>query len=473
MVGRRVFRNFLALSGAQVVAMAAGAVTTFIVARALGPAAFGSLGFGIAILSYFGLVVGMGTDLNGTREIARDDSLAPKAVGTALAFRMVMAMVLLVVLYVLTLTVEIDPVVKSVLLIQGIGMFAIAISVEFVFQARQRMGVLAVRQIAASAVGLAAVVFLVAAPADIFIAAAIPVAVNVLMALALLAVLANHAGPLFSFDFAYARKFLKRSAPVALMAVLTTVYINLDIVILGFLRPQAEVGLYVAAARLGVFGIVFCNILHNAFLPALAAARDVTEERTALAGHFATALQFLGWPIAVFGALFAGPIIEVLFGADYSAAAVSMSILMINVAFFHLTVAGSTPLLAWNCDRPVLMTLIAGAGLNVVLNFILIPAFGIEGAAVATLIAQIVVWLSFSVTLKRRFGIGDWRGVLKSGGIAIVSAVPSLVLLEFYTAGSLVGLAVHGLVYSGVYLLLASASGVVRLDNLAGLFQPR
>lgn len=472
MPGRRVFQNFLALSGAQVVAMAAGAVTTFVVARALGPAAFGSLGFGIAVLSYFGLAVGMGTDLNGTREIARDNALAAKVVGTALAFRMAMAVALLAVLYAMTSAIDVAPVVKGVLLIQGVGMFAIAISVEFVFQARQRMGVLALRQIAASVIGLAAVVFLVAAPDDVFIAAAIPVAVNLLMAAVLLTALAKSGGRLFLLDFSYARQFLKRSAPVALMAVLTTVYINLDIVILGFLRPQVEVGLYVAAARLGVFGIVFCNILHNAFLPALAAARDSTEERTSLAGHFATALQFLGWPIAVFGALFAGPIIEALFGADYSPAAVSMAILMINVAFFHLTVAGSTPLLAWNCDRSVLTTLIFGAGLNVVLNFILIPAYGIEGAAVATLIAQIAVWLSFSVTLKRRFGIGHWRGVLKSGVVAVASALPSLVLSAFLSAGSLLGLAVHSLIYSGVYLLLALVFGIVRLNDLTGLFRP-
>ncbi len=74
-LGRRILNNILALGGAQLVTMVTGMITAIVVARALGPSVYGVLGFGVAVLSYLGLLVNMGMDVHGVREIARNRDL--------------------------------------------------------------------------------------------------------------------------------------------------------------------------------------------------------------------------------------------------------------------------------------------------------------------------------------------------------------------------------------------------------------
>jgi len=137
-----ILRNFFALSGAQIVSMAAGFLTTIVLARALGPETYGVLGFGVAFISYFGLFVNMGVETYAMRDVARDQSAMSDTIGAVLPLRTGLAVGLFAVLYWVSISLDQSDRVKTVLLIQGIGLFATAISVEFAFQGVQRMGVI-------------------------------------------------------------------------------------------------------------------------------------------------------------------------------------------------------------------------------------------------------------------------------------------------------------------------------------------
>lgn len=471
--GRRIFKNFLSLSAAQIVAMIAGALTTIVLARALGPESYGILGFGVAVVSYFTIAVNMGMDINAVRQISGGPGPTREIAGTVIILRLVLAGLLFGFLSLMVSALDPADEVGTVLVIQGIGLFAVALGVDFVYQGLQRMGILAIRQIAASLLGLGAVVLLITSPEDILRAASIPVVVNFLMVFALLVhVFRKGDGVTLAIDRRDIPGFLRRSAPLAAMAALITVYINLDIVILQFLRPQEEVGLYVAASRVVILASLFSNMLHASFLPALTAVRHDDGQRMEMARHFASAVMFLGAPIAVFGVLFSGPIVEVLFGPAFSGAVTAFAILMVHVAVVHLTAVHGTPALAWNCDRPYLWILVAGAGLNVVLNFLLIPRFGIEGAAAATLAAQVVVWLGLVAILRRRFGIDHAAISMRACGAAVISGVPIFIVLWFYPAPPLATLILGAIAYSVTYIVVASLTGVVDLKKVAALFRP-
>ena len=69
--GGTVARNFAYLLAAQLVAGLAGLASMAYLARTLGPETFGTLGFGIAVVAYFGYLAVLGSDAHGAREIAR------------------------------------------------------------------------------------------------------------------------------------------------------------------------------------------------------------------------------------------------------------------------------------------------------------------------------------------------------------------------------------------------------------------
>ena len=96
--GRLVARNFLYLFSAQVVARLAGLASMAWLARGLGPQAFGILGFGTAMIAFFGHLAVLGSETYGAREIARRPEGAARLVSGIAGLRVVTAAVAVIAL---------------------------------------------------------------------------------------------------------------------------------------------------------------------------------------------------------------------------------------------------------------------------------------------------------------------------------------------------------------------------------------
>jgi len=453
--GRTILRNFAALSGAQMISMAAGLISTVVLARALGPETYGILGFGVAFISYFSIFVNMGVDTYAMREVARDRGTISDTVGTVLPLRAGLALFLFGLLYLVTTNLEQSDRVKTVLLIQGAGLFATAISVDFVFQGVQRMGVIGLRQALASIASVIAVVALVRAPADLFAAAAIPIIVNLVSGAALIAVLVYVWGiPRLLVVPRQWWAYLTNSFPVAITILMTTVIINMDIVILGFLRSEQEVGLYVAASRVLIVALVFGNMVHNAFFPALVTVRDNVETAKQMAKDHAKAVMFVGAPIGAFGIAFAEPIVTLLFGPEYLGSAFVLILLMANLLIVHVTIAHGTPLLAWKCDKAYAWIVAVGATGNILLNLLLIPPYGITGAAVATIISQSFILLGLTTVMFVQFRIHTWPILAKSLIATVTTIGPVWYSVSQIGMEPVASLLFGGVVFSLAYLMV-------------------
>ena len=466
----QTFKNFVVLSGAQAVTMVTGLITTVILARVLGPETYGVLGFGVAIFSYFMLVVNMGVDVHGMREIAYDQSRTAEIVGTILPLRFSLATMLFCLLYLLTITMNQPERVRTVVLIQGFGLFATALTIDFVYQGFQRMGVIALRQCIAAIVGVSLVVVLVSAPSNLYEAAAIPVAVGIATASGMLGFFLCRGGYLeLSFDLSRWQRYLRQSAPIAFMVLMSTVLLNTDIVFIGFMREQEEVGWYVAAAKVLTFALIAGNMLHNAFLPALAKSNDGDKQRLAYAHEHASAVLFIGAPICFVGIAFAAPIIDIIFGSAYAGAENALIILMLTAAAAYLVTAHGTPLFAWKCDKPYALTLGIGGATNVVLNFVLIPRYGIEGAAVATFICQTCMWISLATITHRRFRFNHLKLITRVVVTVLVSGIPVSFCVEFVSAGPVPTVFVGSFAFGVLYSVVAQTIGIYDLRRLPRL----
>ena len=93
-LGSRILGNILALGAGQLVTLFCGVISAVVLARALGPAVYGILGFGAAFISYFGLLVNMGMDVHGIREISRKPLHGPRLVTLVVLMRLILAIIL-------------------------------------------------------------------------------------------------------------------------------------------------------------------------------------------------------------------------------------------------------------------------------------------------------------------------------------------------------------------------------------------
>lgn len=402
--GPRVLGNFLYLLLAQVISAAAGVVSTAFLARKLGTDAYGILGFGTAILSYFGLLVALGTDVYGMREMAQDRRrigwLVPRILGLRLTLLGVVSIAYVIVVARLGQPEE----VRIVLVIQGLGLFVTAFTLDFVFQAIQRMGVIAIRQVMAAGLVLVAVVVLIHSARDIYIAAAIPPVALALSAAWLASRLRREAISFaIEFDPATWRLMLRAAIPIAVAQLMNSLFFNIDIVMLGFMASSHQLGLYVAMSRLLQIAIVFGGLIVGALAPVLAAAWPQEAQMRARYRDFVAAAMLFGAPIAALGIAYPVEIIRVVFGDGFVGAAPVLQLHMATAAIAYAGLAAGTALVAWHDQTAHMVVQGVGGISNVLFNLVLIPRYGIQGAAVATLMSQILIFLGLGGRALVRF----------------------------------------------------------------------
>jgi O-antigen/teichoic acid export membrane protein len=409
----RILDNISALAIAQIVAMAAGFFSTAWVARLLGPEGYGIIGFGVAFTSFFGLMVVLGTDYYGSREIAQNPDKAQALAAKIIGLRFVLATVTLTIYFTIIYFIDRSQPVKIVMIIQAIGTVFIVIAIDFIFEGRQRMRAVAVRLGGTSVLSLVCILLFVRGSEDVYIAAAIPVLATAIGTIWLFGLAHKEIVPLrISFNRSALTTVFKDCAPIAIAGFMGALFLNIDIVMLGFLRSEAETGLYTGMARLYILVFALGNLVTVAFRPAIAAAFPDSGAMVRQYGANMTIVVLFGFPIVAGVIAFPGEIVELSFGAGFAAAADALVILQIAGMFGYIGIAAVAALIAWHDQLAQMWCHAAVAVLNIVLNIFLIPKYGIEGAAWATLIAQLVMLLSLTGRLQLKFSVGVWRPVL-------------------------------------------------------------
>jgi len=229
------------------------------------------------------------------------------------------------------------------------------------------------------------------------------------------------------------------------------------------MRPGDDVGYYVAAARLMVMGLAVAAVFRSVFSPVLTRLTGDAPARREAGRHHAGAVAAIGGLGALLGFVLAPDILTVVYGAAFAPAATVFRILMANLLFAFAVEIFHTQLVAWRLQTAQMWIMVAGALVNVALNLVLIPRFGMEGAGIATLISTLLVLVLASVTLARAGFELHLAAMAKAGMLAAAVALLGIEG-EWMLAESprIVRLVVLGFASAAIYAALAWAVGVVR-----------
>ena len=392
LTNRRIAKNAVALTGARGVTVVIALVITAYLTRVLSPQYFGILGFGTAVLSYFSLLVKFGFNTLGAREAARQPEEIQQLASRITSLKLFLCVPGYVAFLLVVMLLPKDLLVKQVLAVQGLLLFGLAVSLEWVYQGVQRMGVLAVRNVAAALVHVGAVVLLVHDPSDVLLAAAASVSAVVIANVWILVTYTRDFGRLkLRIEPREWILLLRPALPIAASSFMIAVYYHLDQVMIGLMKGETEVGFYTAGYLLLAATLVPAQIINLVFFPSLSAAYGHPNEMRERATLFARCMAALGFPVAVGGVVLAGPLLIAFAGDAYLPGIGAYTLLMVNAGLVYINMTFGQPLIAWNRQRVYFWAVGAGAVANVVLNALLIPSFGIEGAAAATVLSECTV----------------------------------------------------------------------------------
>lgn len=380
----------------RLVRLGGGLLISLWLARHLGPADFGALNYAIALTLVFGALAALGLDGILVRELVRAPDEAQALLGSAAALRLAGgALALGLAALTAALLRPGDPLTLALVAVLGLaGPLQASAVIDLWFQARQQAGAAVLARIGAflAAASLRVGLILGGAPLLAFAWAVVAEAGLGAIAVGLAFGRSRERPGAWRFDLGRARRLLADSWPLIFSGLMVTIYLRVDQLMLGQIRGDVELGVYSAAVRLAEIWPMLPTTLATAALPGVVAAREAGPaayaERLRRLYALIAALGYLG---VLATTLLARPLVGLLLGPGYAAAAPTLVVLGWAGLFTGLGVARSAYLTAENLAGLHFLTVLLGGLANVALNWLLIPPLGGLGAALASLVAY---WLA-------------------------------------------------------------------------------
>jgi O-antigen/teichoic acid export membrane protein len=188
---------------------------------------------------------------------------------------------------------------------------------------------------------------------------------------------------------------LKRSWPFALGIIFTLIYIRIDSVMLSFIKGDVAVGIYAAAYNLLFIFQGAVSLLPEVVKPRFSFLfhRNWFRKYRRLIKGVAGKSVIILIPVIIILSLLSKNILYLIYGSDYVQGYAALIILFVTGAVSFYGMLWGNSLLMSHKQKKWMLAVGLGAGLNILLNFLLIAPYGIEGAATATLLTEIFVFI--------------------------------------------------------------------------------
>lgn len=467
---RRTVTGFVAMSAATLFAQVIGFFMLAVIARRLGAEDLGSYTFALNLAGYFAIPANFGITALATRELARDPERVEAVLGEVVALQAALCAVPYLLLVALAPVIAADATSEALIPIVGLTFALEAASLGFVLFGFQRFGVMAVARL------VGAIVFAVLVLAFVQKGDTTPLAwihlAGVAATAAITAVAALRiAGRLrLRIDVQRLARRFRAGIPLGVSAVMITVYYTVDSVLLGYLKDVEEVGQYAVAYRIPFAILAFAALWGSVLLPHFSAlAERSRNEVREQVGYFASVALVASLPLLA-GALIVGEqLIPGLFGLEFERAGTPFIVLMFAAALVPFSINWGTAAVALGDERHQAYAVTLGAVLNLVANLFVIPAYGMTGAAVTTVAAEVVVFAYLLVRINRLVGnapLDLGRIGRAAAATAVMSAVLLLLVPEDWTAGTKV------VIGAAVFAAVGGPLRVIEPSELRRLLRP-
>jgi PST family polysaccharide transporter len=193
----------------------------------------------------------------------------------------------------------------------------------------------------------------------------------------------------WTFNIDYCFILIRQAWPLIFSGIIIMMYMRLDQVMIGEIIGDKGVGLYSVSTRFTELWYFIPSIFAISFFPKLTEKFNINKmDYYIFCLKFLKFLFIISFSIAVFFSFFSHFIINFLYGKEYLMSVFALQISIWTGVFVFWGVAAGNMLIIENLNKHNLIKSIQGLLLNVGLNLVLIPKYGINGAAIATLISQ-------------------------------------------------------------------------------------
>jgi len=469
-VKRVVFKNFMWLGVSQVGSRIIRAAITIYSARVLGAEGYGVFSYALGLAGFFIMFKNIGVDSIMTRDIAKDPKSRNQIFSTGFWIEICLLIITaILLLFVAPLFSKISaaitllPIIAIMLIADDLRDFFIAF-----FRGVEKMEwealIITVANVLVTIFGFVALTY-----------SKTPISLAISYTSASLLVTIITGSIIFwrygfevikNFTSKLVKPILVSAWPIAVSGLLSIFLFNIDLIMLGWWRTVSEVGVYSAAQKIIGVLTIFSGLIGTSTFPVFARfahQEDKEKIRVLVEGAFKIMFAFC-IPVIVGGVILGSSLLPYIFGSGYSSGGGAFIVLLFSILAMYPLVILSNYVFAHDKQRKTVLFPLVGAIFNIILNFLLVPPYGMIGASFATLVSFFVytflmyrfakkigyfrffpnpqkILLSafimcFGVVVMKTFNIHIIINIIISAGIYITS----LLLLREDSAFEIVGL---------------------------------
>lgn len=426
------------------------------VSRILLPIGTGKVSFANSVVTYFVMISQLGIPTYGIRAcaIVRDDEeKLKKTVYELFLINVVMSILAYIVFFAALIYVPRLRADRTLFLITGTLILFNTIGVEWLYKALEQYTYITVRSIIFKFIALIAMFVLVHDVDDYVIYGGISIfaasASNVFNFIRLRKIIGKRKVSQLNF-----KQHFKPVFTFFIISCATTIYTNLDNVMLGFMKDDVEVGYYNAATKIKNILVSIVTSLGTVLMPRASyyLQNGMKEEFYKLSKKAIKFVFLAATSMMIYFMLFAKEGVLFLSGEAFEGAIIPMVIVMPTLLFIGLTnIMGIQMLVPMGREDAVMISTFAGAIVDLILNAIAIPILGASGAAIGTLVAEFVVLIVQMIYLKKDvrylYSKQDYPKILAALLIAVVSAG----IVKVFVPGVFIKLVISAVLFFGLY----------------------
>lgn len=446
-----VLRNIFSRLGAKAIGYPLGFVASVFLIRYLGVERLGQYNYVSTFASLFGLLGGIGIPVLVTREAARDKARAASFLGAAGRVQTVLAALTVALVAIAAFVFNRPGVALPIVIVGvGIGLNALGAPYHAMLTGFEKMHVTSVIEVALSALRIVLILAAIVLGVDVLGLVTLLLAQPALAFLVLRTASNRLCGrPDVAQGAAGVGGLLRATAPFALMVVLNTLYFRVDIVMLEKMQGDAAVGIYSAAYKLiDAFMLIGTNAVGPLY-PRMAALS--VEAPVAVVETMQTAYRYMtaaALAVATGVTVLAPLIVSLLFGDAFRASAGVLQVLIWAIAAMYLYLPLAHALNATGREWQWVAVLAINTVCNIVGNLWLIRVYSVMGAAIATVLCELV-GLVLVASFVRRFASIHYAAPL---GPAVGASCAMAIVLGALARRNIIAAAVLATVAYGLTL---------------------
>lgn len=390
-----IFKNMSWLVISQIITSICGFIWTILMARYLGVNDYGIFGFATSLTGMLAITMDLGISTHIVRHIATDYDSAPKYLGNAIPLKSIFSVGTIILTLVILILMNSNELVITITML-----FTLELIIKtFIgllngyFQAFEKGKYQGIGNTILNTLTLIFILITIFTNLGLIGIAVSYILANLVALVYEYNVLTKHVTkPKLEFDKEFCRKITLVSLPFAVTGILYTVYYSIDVVMLTNIVGNYATGIYNATYKLISVLTLFYGVYTAVIFPVM--SRFFKNDESLLLISFEKSIKYLMMitiPLATATVFYSGDIIHLIYGYEYNAASSVLSILIWTVCFLFISGACNTLLNASHKETTVTRIYAIAAVFNVIMNFFLIPYLSYNGAAITTVLSDILI----------------------------------------------------------------------------------